>query len=120
MPTVTFVNEKRSIEVPQGANLRKEALKQGIELYPGPHKYLNCLGNGMCCSCRVKVEGGEENLSPPGFWERLNMKINPLAFFAQLGSSKPLRLSCQTRVNGDCSVEARPAINWHGEAKFWE
>src|SRR5690606_33781888 len=104
MPTVTFVNEKRSIEVPKGANLRQEARKHGIELYPGPHKYVNCLGNGVCCSCRVKVEQGAENLSKPGLWERFNMLINPMAFFARLGSSKPLRLACQTRVIGDCSV----------------
>ena len=33
MPTVTFVNEKKSIEVPAGANLRKEAIKAGVNNY---------------------------------------------------------------------------------------
>jgi hypothetical protein len=89
MPMVTFSNEKRSIDVPQGANLRKE------------------------------VEQGEENLTKPGLWERLHMLINPFGFFSRLGSDKPVRLACQTRVKGDCQVEARPAMNWHGE-KFWE
>ena len=28
MPKVVFVNEKREVEVPQGANLRKERKKQ--------------------------------------------------------------------------------------------
>ena len=120
MPTVTFVNDKKSIEVPEGANLRKEALKQGVELYSGPYRYLNCRGMGLCCSCRVKVEEGAENLSPPGWWERLHMLINPFGFFAKLGSEKPIRLACQTRVYGDCKVEARPPLNWHGEEKFWE
>ena len=30
MPKVVFTNEKKEIEVPQGANLRKEAMKAGI------------------------------------------------------------------------------------------
>lgn len=120
MPKVTFVNDKKTIEVPEGANLRKEALKNGVELYEGVHKYANCLGNGLCCSCRVKVEEGEENLTQPGLWERFNMLVNPFGFFAKLGSEKPMRLACQMRVKGDCKVEARPPMNWHGEEKFWE
>ena len=32
MPTVNFVNETKQIEVPQGANLRDEARKHGIQL----------------------------------------------------------------------------------------
>jgi 3-hydroxyacyl-CoA dehydrogenase len=35
MPKVVFVNEKKEIEVPQGANLRTEAAKAGIEIYKG-------------------------------------------------------------------------------------
>ena len=45
MPSVKFVNEKKTIEVPEGANLRKEALKAGVELYPGIHSIsFNCHG----------------------------------------------------------------------------
>ena len=47
MPKVVFVNEKQEIEVPPGANLRKEAIKAGIQLYSGPHRYLNCRGFGL-------------------------------------------------------------------------
>ncbi len=120
MPKVTFVNDKKSIDVPEGANLRKEAMKNGVELYSGPYRYVNCRGFGVCCSCRVQVDEGEENLTKPGLWERLHMLINPFGFFSKLGSEKPMRLACQTRVKGDCKVEARPPLNWHGEEKFWE
>src|SRR5690606_36448562 len=66
MPTVKFLSDKKSIEVPDGANLRKEAMKNGIELYTGPHRYLNCRGNGLCCSCQVRVKKGTENVSKQG------------------------------------------------------
>lgn len=118
MPTVTFVSDKKSIEVPEGSNLRKQARKNGIELYAGPHRYVNCRGNGVCCSCRVHVKKGVENLSKPGFWERLNTWINPLGFFSRIGHEDEMRLACQAKVYGDCEVEARPQLNLHGE-KFW-
>ena len=118
MPTVKFQTDKKSIDVPEGANLRKEAMKNGIELYTGPHRYLNCRGNGLCCSCRVYVKKGDENLSKPGLWEKLNMWINPLGFFSRIGHEKEVRLACQTKVYGDCEVEARPGLNLYGE-KFW-
>ena len=119
MPTVTFVNEKKTIEVPEGANLRTEALKNGVELYPGIHKTLNCRGNGLCCSCRVLVKSGEQNINKQGWWEKLNMFLNPIGFFARIGHEKDCRLACQTKVFGDCEIETRPPLNLHGEEKFW-
>ncbi|MCH8828484.1 MAG: (2Fe-2S)-binding protein [Planctomycetes bacterium] len=120
MPKIKFIKEKKEIEVPEGANLRKEALKAGIEVYPGIHKkwFANCHGNGICCSCRVHVKKGQENVSKPGIWEKFNCAINPFGFFSKLGHEQELRLSCQTKVYGDCEVETRPEFNWHGE-KFW-
>lgn len=118
MPTVTFVNEKKSIEVPQGANLRQEALKAGVQLYPGIHQTFNCQGLGLCCSCRVVVKDGLDKCSRQGAFEKLSMLTNPLAFFARIGHEKDLRLACQMRVNGDIQVETQPPMNWHGE-KFW-
>lgn len=119
MPTVKFVNEKKSIEVPEGANLRREALKNGIELYSGPHKYLNCMGMGQCASCRVHVVKGQEHCNRPGLLEKLRLLLGPITFFARLGNEDKLRLACKTQVNGDCEVVTHPPINWHGEEKFW-
>jgi hypothetical protein len=49
MPIVKFIKEKKEIEVPTGANLRKEAMKAGINVHQGvngmgasANKFLNC------------------------------------------------------------------------------
>lgn len=118
MPTITFVNEKKTVEVPAGSNLRKEAMKAGVQLYPFPHNYANCLGLGLCTSCRVMVKKGLENCSPQGGFEKISMITNPLTFFARLGNEKNLRLACQMQVNGDIEVQTQPPMNWHGE-NYW-
>lgn len=120
MPTVTFVKEKKTVEVPAGSNLRREAIRAGVQLYPFPHNYVNCMGVGLCHSCRVIVKKGVDHVSPQGAYEKLSMLSphNPLTFFARLGHEKDLRLACQMRVNGDIEVETQPSMNWHGE-NFW-
>ena len=75
MPIVKFVKEKKEIEVPEGANLRTEAVKAGINLNCAisgisdgvdscvalASKFLNCHGFGMCGTCRVLIKNGMEN-----------------------------------------------------------
>ena len=39
--------------------------------------------------------------------------------FASIGYENEMRLSCQARVQGDCTVEMTPAFNWSGE-NFWQ
>ena len=118
MPTVKFVKEKKEIEVPDGANLRQEARKAGVEIYPGIHKIMNCMGNGVCCSCRMNIKQGTEQVSKQGLWEKIGFYLNPIGFFARLGQEDNIRLSCQTKVHGDIEVETKPSFNWHGD-KFW-
>lgn len=121
MPTVKFVKEKKTIEVPEGTNLRKAAMKAGVEVYPGIHKVLHCPGLGMCTTCMVHVTKGADNLSPAGVWEKMNagnLVLHPISFLSRLGQEKEMRLSCQTKVLGDIEVETQPEFNWHGE-KFW-
>jgi ferredoxin len=118
MPTVTFVNEKKSIEVPVGSNLRREAIKAGVQLYPFPHNYVNCMGLGLCTSCRVMVKKGLENGSKQSLYEKFTMISHPLTFFARIGNETNLRLACQMRVDGDIEVQTQPAMNWHGENYF--
>jgi ferredoxin len=115
MPKVTFVKEKRDIEVPAGANLRQEALKAGIQLYPGLSRIFNCRGLGSCGTCRVHVKKGMENLSPKGFKERLRLALSMFA----IGHENEVRLACQTKVLGDCAVETQPEFNLWGE-NFWQ
>ena len=118
MAKITFVKEKKTIEVPNGSNLRKAALQNGVQLYWGPHQVVNCLGFGLCGSCKVMVTKGAENVSKPGLRERLRILLDPLMFFWRIGNEKQLRLSCQCQVNGDIEVETTPSGNWHGE-RFW-
>lgn len=120
MPTIKFLKEKKSIEVPAGANLRKAAMKAGVQVYPGIHQKLHCPGLGLCTTCKVYIKQGHENVSKKGIWESLSLLglFNPLAFWARLGHEDELRLSCQTKVYGDIEVETQPELNWHGE-RFW-
>ena len=70
---------------------------------------------------KMRITKGADRVSKQGFWEWLNMTnllLHPITFLARLGQEKELRLSCQTRVQGDIEVETTPAFNWHGE-RFW-
>jgi ferredoxin len=118
MPQVKFIKEKKTIDVPEGANLRKEALKAGIELYPGIHSLLNCHGFRQCASCRVKIKKGQEHVNPQGVIEKFRLIAGPITYFARIGSENELRLACATRVFGDIEVETQPSVNWHGD-RFW-
>lgn len=119
MPTVKFANEKVSVEAQEGEDLRTIARKNGVQLYSGPHKVVNCMGMGTCCSCNVIVKSGAENCSKRGFMERLMAFLNPLLGLKVLSNEgKEVRLACQTKVHGNVEVETHPPINWHGE-KFW-
>src|SRR5258708_13322497 len=86
MPKVKFVREKKEVEVEPGANLRKVAIREGIELYPGIHQYLNCMGFGQCASCRVHVTKGAANLSPQQTFARLPFLLRPITLSAPLGN----------------------------------
>ena len=119
MPKVVFVNEKQEIDVPAGSNLREAARKAGISIYKGLDRYLNCRGLGLCGTCRVLVKKGMENLSPRTLMERINFNTHPLTMFARIGHEDEMRLSCQVRVLGDCTVETTPEMNWSGET-FWQ
>ena len=105
MPKITFVNEKQELEVPVGSNLRDEARKAGIELHPWIFKYtgLNCMGNGMCATCRVLIKQGKDKVSPAGMVDK--MSLNVLHIFEHLGYEDEMRLACQCTVMGDCTVE---------------
>jgi len=119
MPKIVFVNDKKEVEAPDGANLRKEAIKAGIEVYKGLHRYLNCRGNGLCGSCKVLVKQGMENLSPKGLLEKFTLATAPTTSFSIVGHEDEMRLACRCTVHGDCTIETRPAFNWSGE-NFWQ
>lgn len=112
MPKIKFVREKREVECEAGENLRKVAIREGIELYPGIHKVLNCRGLAQCAECRVLIKKGMENTSKPSLMERARTAMG----FFNIGHEDEMRLSCQTKVNGDIDVETQPEFNWVGTA----
>lgn len=91
MPKVTFVQANGQItvvEAAEGERILHIALDNGI---PMEHA---CGGNGFCTTCMCKVKEGMENLSPRNDREE-NMGI----------VNDPDRLSCQSEVMGDVTVE---------------
>ena len=114
MPTITFRSEKKEIQVPAGANLRTDALRAGVQLYPGVHRVVNCHGFGQCGSCRVLIPKGMENTSPKGLIESGRLAVS----LAYIGNEETMRLACQTRVNGDINVVTKPPLNLFGDNFF--
>jgi ferredoxin len=114
MAIIKFVSEKKEIQVPEGSNLRREALRAGVGLYPGINKVLNCHGLGTCGSCRVLVTKGMDNTSPMGILEKARLGMS----MAYVGNENTMRLSCQTQVNGDIEVQTTPSLNWFGDNFF--
>jgi len=137
MPVIKFIKEKKEIEVPEGANLRKEALKADVN----PHSLLNgmgagisrailnCHGFGQCGTCRVRITKGMENTSPMGIVEKTRFRfpiptpitpggLDPLPCLAFVGNEDTMRLACQTLVYGDIEVETAPPINLFGDNFF--
>jgi ferredoxin len=135
MPIVKFIKEKKEIEVPEGANLRTEAVKAGINLNQGINgwcaglnRYLNCntmslgLVGGMCGTCRVLITKGMENCNPMTIREKMKFKWalspDPIPALAYVGHEDQMRLACCVKVNGDIEVESGPELNLFGENFF--
>ena len=129
MPIVKFVKEKKEIEVPEGANLRKESLNAGVNLYSRGDgtmaslkmNVLNCHGFGQCGTCRVLITKGVENTNQRGLVERCRFHCpfpDPLPCLAFIGHEATMRLACRTTVHGDIEVETVPELNLFGENFF--
>ncbi|MGZ3569989.1 MAG: ASKHA domain-containing protein, partial [Thermodesulfobacteriota bacterium] len=88
---VTFLPDKKVIEVDEGALLLEAAEKAGV--------YLNslCGGEGVCGKCRVQIVKG-------------NAKVNghSVAFFTKEEIEKGYVLACQTPVKEDLEVLIPP------------
>ena len=110
MPKVRFLREKKEIEVKEGENLRESALRNGIEVYRGAHKFLNCRGHGTCATCRVLIKNDTmKNASGMGIAEKVRLAVS----FVAIGE-EDMRLSCQVRVLGDLDVYTQPELNLYG------
>ncbi len=90
MPKVTYIlnGQTKVIETEPGKSILQIALDHDI---PVEHA---CGGNGFCTTCLCKVKEGMQNLSPRNDREE-NMGV----------TEDPDRLSCQSVVNGDVTIE---------------
>ena len=128
MPTVKFINEKKEIDVPVGTNLRQAAFQAGVYTnngingyFPTINKYVNCHGLGLCGTCTVNIVEGTDQASEKGMIEKMKFKGLPLpdhACMHYIGNEETMRLSCQTKVEGDMEVDTSPAFNLYGENFF--
>ena len=105
MPVITLVNEGKSIEVTEGANLRKALLKNGVNPYVGKDKLLNCLGHGLCGTCRVEVVDGKGAPAITAMEEAALLGLVPLYARAV---PKHTRLACRIDVTKDMTIKTYP------------
>lgn len=103
MPVVHFVKESRSIECPAGTNLRDLARANKLQLYVFPHNLAHCRGNGLCGTCRVRVD------DPRALSPRTRLDEWKCGW-----EGDDIRLACQTRILADVEVTTNPrkVLGW--------
>lgn len=99
MPTVTFRGHE--IECETGAILRDVLLEADVSPHNGRANTFNCGGHGTCGTCAVAVTG---DVSDPGRTENVRLSVPPH------DPEEGLRLACQTRVQGDVTVQKYPGF----------
>lgn len=89
MPTITFATTGKKLEVEKESNLLRMSIR-----YEGDVPF-KC-GGGMCGTCLVKIEEGNENLNKAS-----NKELQKLG---QEKIEDGFRLACQTFINGDVTI----------------
>ncbi len=84
-------NKFKSFEVVAGMPLMAALLSQGIPVAS------SCLGDGVCSKCRIRIVGGQENLSSESALEKELRAKNKI--------TESFRISCQTKILGDITVD---------------
>jgi 2Fe-2S ferredoxin len=92
MPRIKFVKGFPELEVPKGANLMA-ALREG-----GRPVASSCRGQGVCTKCVIRIVEGKHNLSAQNQNEKDLREIHDIP--------KDVRVSCQTFVEADVTVDA--------------
>ncbi len=87
MPRVTFADEGKSADFPDGKTLLACALELDVRI---SHV---CGGDGACGTCRIEVVEGWSHLTPP----------TPDETYKEL--DPPHRLSCQAKLTGEVVVK---------------
>ena len=108
MPTITVQGKKITCE--SGENLRQVLLKNGIDLYNGNAKIINCMGIGSCGTCAVAITGA---VSEPNWKDKTRRSLPPHS------PTKNRRLACQTQVLGDISLTKYNGFWGQGDQVVW-
>ena len=88
MPRVTFEDQGKAAEFPQGRTLLSCALELGVTI---SHV---CGGDGACGTCRIAVPASVWNMLTPPTPDETYKELEP-----------PYRLSCQAKLIGDVVVK---------------
>ena len=91
MPKITITPNQKIIEVPEGANLREELVKNNIYVKS------TCGGVASCGLCVAVIKSGEDFLNEFTFEER--------QLLGNVFHITKERLSCQTIVSGDIEID---------------
>lgn len=92
MPRIEFRPDKRSAEVDEKTKILLSARKAGVAIR---FACASC----RCGTCAVRILDGKDRLSP--------MKEDEAKLLARLSlpGDGTIRLSCQTRILGDCTID---------------
>ena len=101
----------KTFECDRESNLREVLLKNGIDLYNGNAKIINCHALGTCGTCAVTIEG---EVSEPQWREKARLGLPPHS------SASNRRLSCQTKVLGDIKVTKYDGFWGQGSETVWK
>jgi 2Fe-2S ferredoxin len=93
MPVIRRERQNDLIHVETGAELMTALVDAGIPVAS------SCGGDAVCGKCVLKITAGAENLSPPNRDEEFLREKKQIP--------KDMRVSCQTLVLGDVTVDAR-------------
>lgn len=108
MPTVTAQGKTMPCDV--GSNLRRVLLDNGVDLYNGQAKIINCRAIGTCGTCAVQIEG---EVSAVNWKDKARRSLPPH------NPDRNLRLACQTQVLGDITVTKYDGFWGQGEIVLW-
>lgn len=92
MPIVRFTKSEAQLDVPVGSNLMQALLEGGRPVAS------SCQGDGVCGKCRIEIVDGRKNLSPETELEKFLRERHLIP--------KEMRVSCQTQILGDITVNA--------------
>ena len=93
----TFDGNTKVINAKKGDNLRKTLLDNKVDLYSAKAKFTNCGGGASCGTCAVLIPDALD-------WDpRADFESSKLKKYPKTG-----RLSCNTFLEGDCTVIVQP------------